>query len=114
MAGDAIWATALFLPLMSLVLGTLGPLRRGVTLWGDSHGKSAAEREAKAALDVANADEKRHSTDVHRRAIDAEVALIADEQGMSVPSFGPPLGGHMDELAAPTNGVPVPTAPPGA
>jgi hypothetical protein len=70
-----IWAAALFVPSMTLVLGTLGPLRRAMTRWGDSCGKSAAEREAKAALDLAEAAEKRHSTDVHRRAVDAEVMM---------------------------------------
>jgi hypothetical protein len=73
--GDLIWAGALFVPLMTLVLGTLGPLRRALTRWGDSYEKSAAEREAKAALDLAEAAEKRHSTDVHRRAVDAEVMM---------------------------------------
>jgi hypothetical protein len=83
MTNALIWAAALFIPLMTLVLGLLGPARRALALWGDSYGKSAAEREAKAALDLAEAAESRHKLAVRREHLADEVrferARLAEE-----------------------------------
>ena len=72
--GDLIWAAALFVPLMAAVLGLLGPARRALGRWGDSLAATQAERDAKAALDLADAEEARHGLAVRRGALAEETA----------------------------------------
>ena len=71
---DLIWAGALVIPLMTLVLGLLGPARRALTRLSDAYGKSAAEREARAALDLADAEQDRHELAVRKGSLAEEVA----------------------------------------
>jgi hypothetical protein len=70
--GDTIWAAALFVPLMTLVLGLLGPLRHAIGQLAGSYAQTAAEREAKAALDLADAEKSRHVLAVRRGALAEE------------------------------------------
>lgn len=63
---DLAWAGALFVPLMTLVLGMLGPLRRAVTQWGNAHVTSAAERDAAAQRVLADVEADRHQLAVDR------------------------------------------------
>lgn len=70
---DLIWAAALFVPLMTAVLGLLGPARRALSRWGDSLAATQAERDAKATLDLAEAEESRHKLTVRKEHLPDEV-----------------------------------------
>lgn len=72
--GDLIWAAALFVPLIILVLGLLGPLRRALSQWGDAHAKSAAERDAGVQTALADVAERRHKLAISQ-------ALLSEETG---------------------------------
>jgi hypothetical protein len=69
---DLIWAGALFVPLIVLVLGLLGPARRAIAQWGDAHAKSAAERDAAAQRVLADVEGDRHQLAIDRANMAAE------------------------------------------
>ena len=70
---DLIWPLAFLIVAMTAVLGLLGPARRSLRLLGDSLAGTQAERDAKAALDLAEAEESRHKLAVRREHLADEV-----------------------------------------
>lgn len=70
---DLIWPLAFLVVAMTAVLGLLSPARRALALLGDSFAGTQAERDAKAALDLAEAAESRHKLAVRREHLADEV-----------------------------------------
>lgn len=72
MTDTAIWAAALFIPLMTLIAVLARPLRRAVDQWGGQWASSAAERDATAQQLLAAIETGRHELAVRHSLITEE------------------------------------------
>lgn len=61
MTDNLIWAAAVFVPLMTVVIWLTPACRRAITAWTDAHVATSAERDAAVQDRLAGIEEKRHA-----------------------------------------------------
>ena len=74
MTDTLIWAAAIFIPLMTLVVWLARPMGRAIDKWGSAHEISQAERDAKAQETLLSVEEGRHQLAVDELTIEQQAA----------------------------------------